>query len=170
MAGRKAYPVELMLLTNDKNRLTKSELEERKQNEPKLDSAKLRVPAHLSDEAKKEWRRIVKLYRQLDKTIVTDLDVNALEIYCEALVTYRKAMEKVRETSEVYVAKGDNRPRKNPWLTVANEAAMQMKKYGEVLLLDPVSRARAGMAKTEEKQESPMAQFMKRRAGGGHAT
>lgn len=165
MAGRKAYPVELMVLTNDKNRLTKKELESRRRNEPKIESAKLRCPAHLSPEAKKEWRRIVKLYRELNRPIVTDLDVNALEIYCEALVTYRKAMKRVRETSEVYVNKGDNRPRKNPWLTVANESAMQIKKYGEILLLDPVSRARAGMVKNEEQKESPMAQFLKRRGG-----
>jgi len=166
MAGRKAYPVELMVLTNDKNRLTKKEIESRRKNEPKINSAKLKCPSHLSPEAKKEWKRIVKLYRELDKPIVTDLDVNALEIYCEAIVTYRKAMEKVRETSEVYVSRRDNRPKKNPWLTVANEAALQVKKYGELLLLDPVSRARAGMVKTDEEKESPMAQFLKRRAGG----
>ncbi|WP_019534224.1 phage terminase small subunit P27 family [Paenibacillus ginsengihumi] len=167
MAGRKAYPVELMVLTNDNNRLTKKDIESRRKNEPNIDSAKLRCPAHLSPEAKKEWRRIVKLYRELDKPIVTDLDVNALEIYCEALVTYRKAMEKVRETSEVYVSRSDNRVRKNPWLTVANEAAVQMKKYGEVLLLDPVSRARAGMVKSDNEKKSPMAQFLNRRGAHG---
>ncbi|MHB1316158.1 MAG: P27 family phage terminase small subunit, partial [Christensenellales bacterium] len=68
-----------------------------------------------------------------------------------------------RETSEVYNSKNDPRPRKNPWLTVANDAAVQVKKYGELLLLDPVSRARAGLVKTPEKELSPMAKFMKER-------
>lgn len=168
MAGRKAYPYVLLESTNDKNHLTKAELEKRKKNEPKIKSAYLKCPSHLSAEAKKEWKRIVKLYKELDRPIVTDLDINALEIYCEAIVTYRKAMDKVRETSEVYVSKGENKPKKNPWLTVANEAAIQIKKYGEILLLDPVSRARAGMVRTDDEPKSPMAQFMKRR--GAHAT
>ena len=80
------------------------------------------------------------------------MDQNALEIYCEAVVTYQKAMAKVRETAEVYASKQDNnRPKKNPWLTVANDASDQIKKYGEILLLDPVSRARVGLAKANEE-------------------
>lgn len=165
MAGRKAYPLALMEVTNDKNHLTKAELERRRNNEPTINSAKLRIPTHLSEGAKKEWRRIVKLYRELDKAIITDLDANALEIYCEALVTYRKAMEKVRETSEVYISKSEgNRPKKNPWLSVANDAAIQLKRYGEILLLDPVSRARVGLTKEKDPQdEDPMAALLGKR-------
>ena len=91
-----------------------------------------------------------------------------MEIYCEALVTYRKAMLNVRKTTEVYIDKQDqSKPKRNPWLTVANEAAMQIKKYGEILLLDPVSRARVGMAKSNDETEDPMSAFIKRRAGNG---
>lgn len=168
MKGRKPYPFVVMESTNDKNRLTKEQLAARGKNEPKINSVNLRCPPHLSEDAKKEWRRIVRLYKEFDKPILSDLDINALEIYCEAVVTYRKAMLKVRETSEVYVNKSDqNRPKKNPWLTVANEAATQVKKYGEILLLDPVSRARAGMAKTDKETESPMAAFLNRRKADG---
>ena len=154
MKGRKPYPFEVINATNDKNRITKAKLEERKANQPTIDSARLRCPEHLSEDAKKEWRRIVKLYKELSHPIVTDLDVNALEIYCEAVVTYRKAMQKIRETSEVYVSRSNPTPKKNPWLTVANEAASQVKKYGEVLLLDPVSRARASLAKDKDDEKT----------------
>ena len=165
MRGRKPYPAMIMESTNDKNRLTKDELAKRKKYEPKVKSNYLTCPSHLSEEARKEWRRIVKLYGEIKQPILTDLDCNALEIYCEALVTYRKAMQKVRETSEVYTSKSDqNRPRKNPWLTIANEAAMHIKKYGEILLLDPVSRARVGIAKAKDENLSPIAKFMKERA------
>ena len=157
MKGRKPYPVEIMQVNNEQNRLTKEDLVSREQNEPKLDSAQLNCPEHLSEDAKVEWIRIVKLYGELSKPLVTDLDVNALEIYCEALVTYRKAMQKVRESSEVYVSKSDpNKPRKNPWLVIANEAASQVKKYGEILLLDPVSRARVGLSKLSEDTITPV--------------
>lgn len=102
----------------------------------------------------------MSLYRELKDPILSDLDCNALEIYCESYVTYKKAIQKVRETSEVYNSKNDPRPRKNPWLTIANDAAIQVKKYGELLLLDPVSRARVGLVKKPEKELSPIARFM----------
>lgn len=161
MRGRKPYPFEVINATNDKNRITKEKLAQRQANQPTIDSARLRCPAHLTPEAKKEWKRIAGLYKELSVPIVTDLDVNALEIYCEAIVTYRKAMQKVHDTSEVYVNKANsNKPAKNPWLTVANEAAAQVKKYGEVLLLDPVSRARASLAKDKETEDDPMARLL----------
>lgn len=170
MKGRKPYPYVVMDSTNDKNRLTKEALNSRKKNEPKIDSAELKCPDHLSPDAKKEWERIVGLYKELKQPIITDLDLNALEIYCEAVVTYRKAMLKVRESSEVYGNKTDGKPRKNPWLSVANDAAVQIKKYGEVLLLDPVSRARVGLTKTKDEDLSPMAKFLKQRQAGGYHT
>lgn len=164
MPGRKAYPFSIMKATNDRNHLTKAELKGRETGEPRIHSHDLKCPDHLSPEAKKEWRRIVKLYQELDTPILCDLDSVTLEIFCEAVATYRRAMAKVHETSEVYVSKYDQtRPRKNPWLTVANEAAFQIKKYGEVLLLDPVSRARVGLAQSAQKEESPMMAFLRER-------
>jgi len=165
MKGRKPYPYEVIEVNNDKCRYTKEQLESRKANQPKINSVTLKCPQNLSDDAKKEWKRIVKLYQELSHPLINDLDVNALEIYCEAVVTYRKAMQKVRETSEVYVSKTDpNKPRKNPWLTVANEAAIQVKKYGEILLLDPVSRARAGLVKKKDEDLSPMGRYFRDKA------
>jgi len=78
MAGRKAYPYVVMNATNDKNRLTKDEIERRKENEPRIKSNALRCPSHLSDGAKKEWRRIVKLYNEFEKPLLSDLDVNCI--------------------------------------------------------------------------------------------
>lgn len=152
MKGRKPYPFEIMHATNDRQHLTKQQLEKRAEAQPNIQSNTLKCPMHISVEAKREWKRITKLYKELENPILSDLDKNALEVYCEALVTYRKALRKVRETAEVYVGAHDPNPRKNPWLTVANEAANQIKKYGEVLLLDPVSRARVGLAKANQEE------------------
>jgi P27 family predicted phage terminase small subunit len=166
MKGRKPYPFQIVESTNDKHRLTKDALANRKKNEPTIKSNRLRCPMHLSLDAKKEWRRIVKLYGEIKEPILSDLDCNALEIYCEALVTYRKATLKVRETSEVYASLQG--PKVNPWLRVANDSATQIKKYGEILLLDPVSRARIGIAKSNDEDLSPMAAYMKRKQAGGN--
>jgi len=168
MKGRKPYPFQVIEATNrEKSRKTIAELATRKSNEPKINSAKLWCPAHLSELAKKEWRRIARLYRELKDPIINDLDLNALEIYCEAVVTYQKAMAEVRKTTEVYMA--STGAKINPWLTVANNAALLMKKYGEALLLDPVSRARAGLAKAKVPEKSGMAEFLAKRAGSSAA-
>ena len=148
VAGRKAYPAALMLVNNENNRLTKEQLESRLENEPMPKSARLIVPKGLNDDAKKEWRRVVKLFREMDTMILSDLDVNVLEIYCESVVTYKRAMEKVRASSEVIMLEGQ--PKKNPWLTVANDAALLVNKYGGILCLDPVSRARVGLEKSKK--------------------
>ncbi len=141
-----------MLVRNNDNRLTKEQLEGRLQNEPKPKSARLITPNWISKEAQTEWRRLVKQFKAMDAQLITDLDVNALAIYCDAVVTYRKAMQKVRETSEVMTAKNNpGKPIKNPWLMVANDAATQIKKYGEVLCLDPVSRARVGIGRSKKE-------------------
>lgn len=165
MKGRKPYPFQVIQANNGKDHFTADILKARENNQLSIQSAKLWCPKHISEAAKKEWHRIVRLYKELKDPIINDLDVNALEIYCEAVVTYQKAMGEVRKTTEVYV--DSSGPKKNPWLTIANDAAQLMKKYGEALLLDPVSRARAGLAKAKaEKPKSGVAGFMQKRAEG----
>ena len=154
MKGRKAHPFQVVEASAKKQKMSKGKIERRKKNEPFSEVAELKPPKSLSKEAKVEWNRIKKLYSELSQPIMSDLDVNALEIYCESMITYRKAMKKVSETSEVY--KADSGPKVNPWLRVANDAATQVKKYGEILLLDPVSRARVGLAKAKQEEIDPM--------------
>lgn len=154
MRGRKAHPYQIVNANAKEQKTAKKKLEGRKNNEPKINSFELICPQHLTEEAKIEWDRIKTLYQELDQPIMSDLDVNALEIYCESIVTYRKAMQKVKESSEVY--KSETGPKVNPWLRVANEASKQVKKYGELLLLDPVSRARIGLAKSKKEELDPM--------------
>jgi P27 family predicted phage terminase small subunit len=150
--------------TNDKQHLSKDTLAARENKEPKCKSSKLKCPARLSDDARKEWRRLVALYREIDPPIITDLDVNALEIYCEALVTYRKAMEIVKKSGEVI--KGGDGVKTNPYWRIARDSADQCRQLSAVLLLDPVSRARVGLAKSKEDELDPMAELLKRRSGG----
>lgn len=164
MRGRKPYPYTMMEETNDKQHLTKDELKKRRENEPRIQSNELKCPEHLCEEAKAEWDRITELYKEFSNPILCDLDSNTLEVYCNAVVTYRRATRKVRETAEVYVRKGDPTPRKNPWQRVADTAADQIKKYGELLLLNPVSRARAGLAREKKDEElSPAERYFKER-------
>lgn len=150
MAGRRAYPMQLIDSKAKEQKLGRTKLENRRKNEVKVKSCELKCPEHLSDNAKEEWERIVTLYRELEQPIITDLDVNALEIYCESMVTYRNVMKNVKEGSEVY--EDEKGVKMNPYLKVANQMAELIKKYGEILLLDPVSRARVGVAKAKQQE------------------
>lgn len=156
MKGRQPLPFQL--IDNKKRRLTAKQIQARKDGQPSITSAKLECPKYLCAAAKKEWARVVALYGEMPGEIINDLDANALAIYCDAVVTYQKAIKEVRKSTEVYVDSAG--PKKNPWLAVANEAAAIIKKYGEALLLDPVSRARIGVAKSKEvKQDDSGAMF-----------
>ena len=167
MTGRKPYPISLITATNDKKHATKNELKSRDKKEPKLDSARLTCPKHLDVVSKKEWRRIVKLYRQLDNPIVTDLDKTALEVYCENFSIFRTAMQEIKDSALLYKDRAGE-ARRNPYVIIANQASDQMKKYGEVLLLDPVSRARSSLAKNKKPEDmTPIEAFRARRAQGG---
>ena len=118
MPGRNPYPYAMKNATNDTGHLTKAELEKRRKSEPTIKSSELKWPSHLSSEAKKEWRRIVKLYKELSVPVLCDLDSHVLEVYCNAVVDYRKATKKVQETAAVYIEKGSRKPRKNVWQVV----------------------------------------------------
>jgi P27 family predicted phage terminase small subunit len=146
---------------------SKAEIQARSDMVPTISQSALECPEHMCEDAKAEWRKVVELYRDLTDPIVTDLDKNALEIYCENMVIFRHAMAKMRETQEVYAPRTDpNKPRQNPWLSVANNAATICKKYGELLLLDPISRARAGLAKAKEETSSETELYFMNKVNG----
>jgi len=163
MGGRRASPALVEVKRGDKNNKSKKQLADRVKKEPKPLSKSMSCPSRLTVAAQAEWKVLVALYDELSETLLGDLDRNALEIYCEAMVRFRKAMDKVHETSEVY--KHGTELKINPWLKVADEAAQVVKKYGEMLLLDPVSRARVGLARSKEEELTPLANFLKNKGG-----
>lgn len=156
--GKTPRPVVVAEANNAKQRDTKKTIALRKKGEPTIKSSGLECPKHLPPDVKAEWNTIVGLYAELSAKIVYDLDKNALEVYCQAMVRYRKAIQKVYETSEVYVFRQEAKI--NPWLKVADEATVQIKRYGEMLLLDPISRARVGMAAAREEELAPIAKLL----------
>ena len=87
--GRKPSPISI--LDNKTRRLTKQEIEARKEAEPSGCSDELKPPKELKGEALKEWKRVVALYRELDTNILNDLDISLLSAYCESVAIYRKA-------------------------------------------------------------------------------
>ena len=161
--GRKPTP--LKLVDNAKARHTKETLDGRQNGEPEGCSDKLSPPKSLSNEARKEWRRIVKLYRQLDAKIINDLDVATLAAYCESTAIYRRAQEEYQNRPLVYM-NADGRPAENPYVTIMRREGQNIAKYAEQLCLSPVGRARMGVAAAKKEAESdPMAAYLNKYGG-----
>ena len=144
--------------------MKKDEKEKRKASEPR-DKSKLKTapPKELSDEAKKEWRTLMNYYKNLDLEVICNLDRNALTIYCENMALYKKAVAEIAKGPEVYLDFKGNL-KKTPWLDVKEKATNKIKTFGEMLLLDPQSRAKMGTAakkKAEENKTDDMEDFLK---------
>lgn len=157
MAGRNARPIALVDYDNHR---TKKEIEAREAGEPKGCTANLTVPKHLSNDAKKEWRRVVKLYRQLDQEVLNDLDVGILACYCESVALYNAAS--VRMQNEPLTVLTDKGEVVNPLLKIMDKQSANIKAYGEQLCLTPVGRARMGIANAKKEVESdPLEQLLR---------
>ena len=158
--GRK--PSLVTVIDNTKNRLTKSELSARENNEPTGATAELKPPKGLSKEAKKEWKRLIGLYRQLDAEILNDLDLGILACYCESWAVFVEA-QKNWQTGELYYTDKKGERRENPWIKIMDREGQNIAKYGEQLCLTPVGRARMGIAKAKKEVEAdPMSALLER--------
>lgn len=160
MPGRNPKTLEAIEKDNSKTRYTKSEIEKRRKHTPKVGSAVLRVPAWLDDSAKKEWRRIVKLARA--SNIYTDLDSNALGSYCQVfsrLQEYYLKLNQIRadRPSEWIV---DYKGVINSLLRLIRDEENHLRKWGGILGLDPVARARIGIAAPGEDESDPFDDFL----------
>lgn len=165
MPGRMPKTVDQIDKDNSRTRYTKEEIKARRENTPKIDQSTLRVPEWLDEISKKEWHRIVRLTRQ--SGIYTDLDINALAMYCkaysrarEAYDEYRKLEERVKKENKdanILVSKNG---KANPLIRIAIEAEDQCRKWAAILGLDPVSRARIGIARKKTEPIDPLEQLL----------
>lgn len=156
--GRK--PVPIGVYDNKKARHTQEELEARANAEPKGCSDELKPPKGLSKEAKKEWNRLVKLYRQLEVNILNDLDLGLLAAYCESRAIFIEA-QKHWQSGELYYTDKKGERRENPWIKIMDREGLNIAKYGEQLALSPVGRARYGMAQAKKEVEAdPMSALL----------
>lgn len=140
------------------------ELKARMEGEPKGCDAKFRAPARLSANAKKEWRRIIRLYKQLDAPILNDMDLSILAAYCESVAIYQKAQEAYGKNPAPVGKDEMGRYVENPFIAVMDRQGKNIAKYAEQLCLSPVGRARMGMAKAKEKKQSGIAAYRAQRA------
>ena len=142
--------------------MTKAELKARTEGEVGGCEAKLTPPKELSPEAKKEWKRVVRLYRQLDHDVINDLDLTLLANYCESVAVYKAAQVAYR-TAPLVTEDG----KESPYLRIMDTCVKQIAKAADQLCLSPVGRARMGViAAKKAVEKDPMEQWLQRKRSG----
>ena len=88
---------------------------------------------------RKEWKRMALLLEPLG--LLTEIDGEALELYCAARARWLKAEGVVRKKGEVTNAPSGY-PIRNPYLSIANKAWEQMRRLLIEFGMTPSSRER----------------------------
>ena len=129
-------------------------------NEPQPKRVLPRVPSHLSDEGKKEWRRISrKLY---DLGVLTEVDLDALASYCEHWATWKQATAMMRQEGLV-VETPNGYLQPSPWINIADKAFKNVLALLREFGMTPSSRTRVKVEKSEGPSE--FEQFLARKTG-----
>lgn len=147
-------PLPPHLIDNKTYKKSSKELEDRKESWDKLKTTRiLRVPTHLTPEAKKEWRRLMKLYDQMEVNILSDLDRQALIMYCESTAIYKKAQETWAKLQQVVSSNKDGQRMLDDTFRIMERQSKLITSLADQLCLTPVGRARMGMNATAKKEE-----------------
>ena len=157
-----------------------TEIDRQIENTPSGVSANLRCPTDLTDGAKREWRRIVKLLAQLDTQVLCDLDTEILRDYCievdicHQLYTRWVADEGCKIEVDSTASSVSNKTGSqgssttttvsgkkviNPTLREFNRHVQAKRVLAEQLGLTPIGRA-AQAARTAREQKSAAEDFM----------
>lgn len=153
--GRKPTPA--ALIDPAEHKKSYDEIEARKEVEAVLQTkSELRCPTYVSKPAKKEWRRIMKLYRGMEAEILNDLDVMALVMYCEATAVYKKAQETWVKYQQVVTVNPEAQRVLDKCFQTMERQTKIISGLSEQLCLTPVGRARMGMNAAKRLEPSAL--------------
>lgn len=119
-------------------------------------------PTHLSAHAKKKWAELVRI---LDRAgILKAVDADVLACYCEVYATWLKANKAIAKQGEV--TKGPNGGQvHNPYVAIRKGAAAEMRRYSQMLGLDPLSRQKLDANGESGPSDDGKSKFFKAREG-----
>ena len=144
MAGRRPLPTALKLIQGNPGKRPINK------DEPKPEIKAPTCPPHLSRPAKNEWKRIVPILTNLG--IMTKVDRAAIAAYCQSYGRWVEAENKVQERGDVVKTTNGNIVT-NPYLSVANRAMDNMRKFLVEFGMTPSSRSRISADKKESSSE-----------------
>jgi len=163
--GRKPLPAALAPNSHE----SKASQEKRLSVEKNLETtANLTCPKDMSDTAKKEWKRLMRLYRKMPAQVLNDLDLNSLRQYCEHFSVYYQAEQAWKDDLKCTVASSsvDTQSLINRVLETMRRETDAMNRLAEQLLLTPVGRARMGVNPATPNTGDKIEEFISRISGG----
>lgn len=146
MPGPPKTPTSLRLLRGNPSRRPLPK------NEPVAEVCAPDPPEHLSATARAHWMQIVTILT--DVRVMTNLDVDALAVYCETYSFWVEATERVRHLGMV-IKTDKGSIIQNPYLRIANSAQESMLQLLKEFGMTPASRTRVQAAQGAEKSENP---------------
>ena len=140
MAGRKPKPTQLKVIQGT------ARSDRQVKNEPKPTGDLKDYPDHFSPEHIEIWEYAIE---NAPKGLLKMLDRAQLEIWVNAYVLYRDAINKVNLTGQVVKApSGYAMP--SPYLTNANKLALTMMKAASEMGFTPASRTRISLIDSDD--------------------
>lgn len=106
--------------------------------EPQPDATMPHAPAHLTKEARAEWRRVAR--RLHNAGVLTYVDRGVLAVYCQAYGRLVEAERELGMTGAVVETTNGNLVQ-SPWVQIANRAMDQMVRAARELGMTPASRS-----------------------------
>lgn len=97
-----------------------------------------RMPADMSDEAKRVWRRVIRDFGATG--VLTAVDADALRTYCEAVVRYVQAARTLEATGPLVRGARGGELVKNPLHQIVRDNANLQRAFARELGLTPSAR------------------------------
>ena len=152
--GRKPKPTALKVLEGNPG---KRPLNDREPVPPK---AKLKCPAWLLPEAKKEWKRLASSLEAMG--VLTMADLTAFEGYCQAYARWKEAEAFITQHGSIFQTPSGY-VQQVPQVSIAQQNLKIMQSFCSEVGLTPATRARiiAGAGSEDGASEDPMERLLK---------
>lgn len=142
---------------------TKATLKAQEESLPVYQSQEFTPPPTLTDKELEVWNWLVKIFKGTVNCMVSDADVQLMELYCRAKVAADEADAELKKDNRAYVlvdsgmVDKDGQPKMqvkaNPNIKKRHDNALLCLKFFSELGLSPLARARAGVKGANAKQE-----------------
>lgn len=134
------------------------------ENEPKPKLYAPNAPRHLSDDARKHWRTIVKQLKAAK--VMTRMDTDALAMYCETYTQWIDAMTDVKENGMLIEIEKESKigvvytaMEVNAHVKIAAKAFDQLRLMLAEFGMTPASRTRVAIASKDEEAPDPWKKY-----------
>ena len=148
--GQKRLPSKLKLLKGSYRK------ERENPDEPVYKVEIPKYPSHLSNRARKEWRRISAIL--FNQGLLTNVDMACLAAYCQAYGRWAEAEAKLKKSKTLLIKTTSGNIIQNPLLGVANTAMKLMLQSLTEFGMTPSARSKVTSKKSEKKKD-PWSKF-----------